>query len=529
MKDNTALSKQAQENKGTPTTGVDFLDLPGWKTERVEERGKLLMVYAKVEVEPFCCEKCSAPMQRNGHVTRQTPQGPTQLIKIADEPIRGKAARIVTRKQKYKCSNEECNWTKVPPLPGICETGKNRHMTQRLRDQVIAQSAHHSNRQLAAMCHLSESTIRDILTEGTYEVGAPPRWLGVDEVFVGGEFRFVLYDIIEKRFFDMLVNNKPATVVKYFRKLPGRENVEVIVMDMSRDYRAQINCCRTAQFNPLIVADKFHVRQLGTKAFSNFRIVLGKQLSKEAEKDLRKNEKVFFKATQKLTPEQREWREQMMSDYPILRDWYTARLNFIRFWEPRGVTLPTPEEVQQRMMTWYEELPPTIKPGLTSLWKTINEWAPEILAYFTSGLELEDGRRPTNGVTESYNKLIHQVAEMGGGNNNFETLRQKVLMRYGRPGALNWDQPARAKKLGLEIAGAGEPQQEEPPTATAVQQKKRAAGRKPKKKGAARKEQAVAPVPSRKIKLEIRTRKKQEEEWLPLFDGLAPNQSEYTD
>ena len=97
--------------------------------------------------------------------------------------------------------------------------------------------------------------------------GAPcPRVLGIDEHFFsrkdGSATTFC--DLAGHKIFDVVLGRSEAALEDFLSKLPGKEHVRVVCMDLSSTYRALV---RKHFPNTQIVADRFHVIRLITLHF----------------------------------------------------------------------------------------------------------------------------------------------------------------------------------------------------------------------------------------------------------------------
>src|SRR5690554_3068577 len=93
-----------------------------------------------------------------------------------------------------------------------------------------------------------------------------PQVLGIDEHFFTRKrgYATTLVDLKNHKVFDVVLGRSEASLRSYMKRLPGKENVRVIVMDLSETYR------RIAQQyfpNAVIVADRFHVVRLVNQHF----------------------------------------------------------------------------------------------------------------------------------------------------------------------------------------------------------------------------------------------------------------------
>ena len=88
-----------------------------------------------------------------------------------------------------------------------------------------------------------------------------PQVLGIDEHFFSRQrgYATTLVDLKNHKVFDVVLGRTEASLGEYLRALPGREQVKIVVMDLSETYRRIV---RLYFPNAQIVADRFHVVRL---------------------------------------------------------------------------------------------------------------------------------------------------------------------------------------------------------------------------------------------------------------------------
>lgn len=95
-----------------------------------------------------------------------------------------------------------------------------------------------------------------------------PIVLGIDEHFFTRKqgFATTLVDLRNHKVFDVVLGRYESDLRSYLARLPGRESVRVVVMDLSEHYRRLV----TRYFpNAMIVADRFHVIRWVNHQFMN--------------------------------------------------------------------------------------------------------------------------------------------------------------------------------------------------------------------------------------------------------------------
>jgi transposase len=93
-----------------------------------------------------------------------------------------------------------------------------------------------------------------------------PKVLGIDEHFFTKKkgFATTFVDLKNHNVFDVTLGRSELSLRSYLRRLPGKDHVQVIVMDLSETYRS---IARRHFPQATIVADRFHVVRLVNQHF----------------------------------------------------------------------------------------------------------------------------------------------------------------------------------------------------------------------------------------------------------------------
>lgn len=143
--------------------------------------------------------------------------------------------------------------------------------------------------------------------------------LGIDEHFFTRKqgYATTLVNMKNHKVFDVMLGHSEASLRSYLKRLPGKENVCVIVMDLSETYR---RLTRKYFHNAMIVADRFHVVRLVNQHLM--------ALWKQGDPQRRKNRGLISLMRRhhwKLTAQQKEKLYQYLAQSPVLRSLYFAK------------------------------------------------------------------------------------------------------------------------------------------------------------------------------------------------------------
>jgi len=247
-----------------------------------------------------------------------------------------------------------------------------------------------------------------------------PRILGIDEHFFTRKrgYATTLVDLKRNKVFDVVLGRSEASLSRYLKALPGRENVQVIVMDLSETYRS---IARRYFPNATIVADRFHVIRLVNQHF----LKAWQQHDPEGRRN-RGLLSLMRRHAWRLAPEQRDNLKRYLQGYPVLGALYDAkqRLNEL-------LLLKTLHRKKaRRMLPKLLELVDQFQASpLRALAKTLQSWLKPIVGMwrFTKN----------NGITEGFHTKMEMMSRRAYGFRNFENYRLRVLTHCGWDGIIN--------------------------------------------------------------------------------------------
>lgn len=208
-----------------------ILNLPDWEILSVGETDDAYRIHARYEPDPEFCPKC-------GVVKPSLHRFGKRENVFADLPHHGKRTEIVVDRQRYKCL--ECRQPPfLEPLPHMDE---HHDATIRMVRWIEQQALRRPFTQVAEQVEISEATVRRIFHAAVQRMEVArkviaPAWLGIDEIHLLGKARCVMTDVKRNRPLDMLADHLLPTVTRRLQTLPGKQNVQVVTMDMWEAYR----------------------------------------------------------------------------------------------------------------------------------------------------------------------------------------------------------------------------------------------------------------------------------------------------
>jgi len=369
-------------------------------------------------------------------------------VELVDLPCFGRAARLVWRKQRWRCRQGSCpatSWTVHDPRIAAPRAALSDRAGRWVTVQVgrMGRAVSDVARELGCDWHTVNDAVvaygQALLEADTARVGTVVA-LGLDEtlffrkgqrhlkqwatsvVDVGGDGRQPkLVEVIEGRTAAVVsgwIDDQPA---------PWRQAILWGVLDMSGPYRKVFN---DSLAHVTQVADPFHVhKHANSKLDECRRRVQNETLGHRGHKDdpLYRSRKLLTKAHERLD----ETGEAKL-------------LSLLEAGDPKGevrMTWHAKETVRAlysiddpaNAEAFIDELiddmaDPDMAPEIRSLAGTLRRWRDEIVAWHRS--------KVTNGPTEGANNLIKRVKRVGFGLRRFRNYRVRVLLYAGRP---NWD------------------------------------------------------------------------------------------
>lgn len=348
-----------------------IVGIPGLEVERVD-RQKGIEVWARPATRPVCLYcgndqlRIKATHKRTVKHTRQGNQVMTLHL----------------RTPKYHC--RQCDRYFRHRFTGIRPRYR---ASEGYRLEVF--EAHHggvTQRKLSRTHRISPATVErwyqyhNDLKRSESVNSACPRIMGIDEHFFTRKkgYATTFVDLRKHKVFDVKLGRSEPSLRSYLSALRGRNNVQVMVMDLSETYRS---IAKTYFPNATIVADRFHVVRLINHHFLN--------VWKQHDEDGRKNRgliSLMRRHEWKLSDEQRENLMNYLSDYPGLKALYHAKQKLIRYVLLKMLTAKRMKRKLPGFLKLIEQLHDS---PLRALAKTLESWLEPIVAIPMLGTSVE--------------------------------------------------------------------------------------------------------------------------------------------
>jgi len=378
------------------------LGLPEVRVMQVEEEEQQITVEVQYRALSASCPRCGQRSAKVHSVSRQSKR---------DQGLWNKVVYLVLHKRRFRCLG--CRKVFSEPDPVF---GARRRSSQRFRQHLGGTAMHQTIRHTAYKEMVGEGLVRRCLTEeagrllGAAAACQSSRVLGVDEFSIkkGQVYDTAIMDIEHKQVLGVVSGRGQKSVEAFLDRLPDREAIEVVVMDMHEPFRQAVELCLPGA---KVVADKFHVIKHVNQALDQVRI----QAKGDKKKELFRSRYLLLKGSERLTEEDNKRLERLFSHYPKLAAAWALKERFRRWYRS-----DTREEAEAGLAQWEESVRQHGPAPFHKLFSMLRDWRKEILNYFD--------HRYTNGFVEGKNNRIKVIKRVAYGYRNTENFRQRIML-----------------------------------------------------------------------------------------------------
>ena len=387
-----------------------ILGLPGVQIQRVERR-RSIHVWAKPTDRPQCVH-CSSNSLRikatHERILKHTRQANQIMLLHLSVP-------------KYHCT--DCNRYFRHRFEGI---RPRLRATEAYRMEVFeAHDGGISQRKLSITHQVSSATVerwyRYHIRRRISEISrrSCPRVLGIDEHFFTRKkgFATTLVDLKNHKVFDVVLGRSEPSLRQYLSRLPGRDQVRVVVMDLSETYRQIV---RQYFPNAMIVADRFHVVRLVNQHFL--------RLWQQHDPVGRKNRGLLSLMRRhhwNLTDDQKENLDRYLQQQPVLHALYEAKQRLMKLLLLKTLLPKQARKAVGKLLTLLAQFAQSPARGLAD---TLQSWLEPIVRMWRFS--------KSNGITEGFHTKMEMISRRAFGFRNFENYRMRVLAQCGWNGVI---------------------------------------------------------------------------------------------
>jgi transposase len=247
-----------------------------------------------------------------------------------------------------------------------------------------------------------------------------PQVMGIDEHFFTRKrgYATTLVDLKNHKVFDVVLGRSEPSLKGYLCRLQGREQVKVVVMDLSETYRSIV---RKVFPNAQIVADRFHVVRLVNHHFL--------KVWQQQDPVGRKNRgllSLMRRHQWKLEPGQRLALQAYLAQWPVLEALYRAKQRLMTLLLVKTVNAKRARRLLPKLMRLLEQFAQSPARGLAA---TLKSWIEPIVGMWRFS--------KSNGITEGFHTKMEMLSRRAFGFRNFQNYRMRVLAQCGWNGIIN--------------------------------------------------------------------------------------------
>jgi transposase len=397
-------------------TVVGVGEWPGW-----------LRVVIETELAAASC--CGADAHRHG----------IREVELVDLPVFGRPARLVWRKQRWRCPACRRTWTEQDP-----EIASSRcAITTRAARWATVQVPHHGRTvaEVAADLDCDWHTVMDaVVIYGTPLIEDPHRFgpvtaVGLDETLFAREGPFrrqrwstQIVDVVRGQLLDVVAGRDAVEPCRWFAAQPEawRDGIGWATLDLSASYRTVFD---TMLPEAVQVADPFHVVRVANTALDECRRrVQNETIGHRGRKPdpLYRARRLLTIAAERLPDDRRE----RLVGLPAASD---PKGEVKLTWHAKEVVRQIYDHTDPALAEmWVDEIIRDFTDSqmpleVRRLGRTIRRWRDQIVAWHRSQV--------SNGPTEAANNLVKRVKRVAFGMRRFRNYRLRALLYAGRP---NW-------------------------------------------------------------------------------------------
>ena len=215
----------------------------------------------------------------------------------------------------------------------------------------------------------------------------------------------MVVDFKNRRLFELVEGRTAGELEAQLGRIPGRENVRYVVLDMCDPYRS---FAQRFFPNARLVADKFHVLRLLSPSINRRRRLI------EGDRRSAALRRLLLRSRFRLEFAERLALDHWLPNHPELAALYEAKEALHSLYRTRGR-----DRAKQALTVLTDRLAASPLPELQTLRCTLLRWRREVLAHFGTGL--------TNGRTEGFNNKAKVVKRRAYGYRSFANYRLRLL------------------------------------------------------------------------------------------------------
>lgn len=390
--------------------GQFITPIPGVKVVRSLEVSIGIILKCSMDSKRAACPRCdSIRVRTKSHVTR----------KLKHALWGGRMVYLHVRVPKLVCRS--CKRYFMLPIPGVLP--KRRASEQFRLDVFHLHQGGITQKHLSTTHRIATATVerwyQDYVSYRVKELSGRkcPIVLGIDEHFFTRKkgYATTLVDLKNHKVFDVVLGRTENSLGHYLERLPGRERVQVVVMDLSETYRRIVEKYFP---NAKIVADRFHVVRWVNHQFL--------RTWSEVDPIGRKNRgllSLMRRHPWNLSPESKINLDRYFEEYPALKAIYDFKNGLMELLLKKGQNQHQAKSLIPQMLWHIEECRRSPLIRFQELARTLKRWLEPIVRMWRFS--------KSNGITEGLHNKMEMISRRAFGFRNFENYRLRVIALCG--------------------------------------------------------------------------------------------------
>jgi transposase len=382
---------------------TSILNIHGFKITSIHGR-KPLVYEAKFAGEVRCPFCKSYDLKKKARYIRR----------LNHESIGLRRTELHLEGRKYHCQG--CKRYFNQRFPGIL---KYKRSTEAFRAEVFERHVNgHTQSYLSRTLGIGTATVErwfhDYLERKVAQSkNTPcPRVMGIDEHFFTRRrgYATTICNLSNNKVYDVTLGRTEAALDAYFAALKGKDQVQVVVMDLSRTYR---NIIAKHFPNAAIVSDRFHVIRLVNHHFL--------KVWADIDPAGRKNRgllSLMRRHRWNLSTAQRNNLYSYLRSFPGLEAIYDFKQDLVSLLLTKKQTARQCRRLILLFLDYINRLKNSALDSLVTLGKTLESWQKEVVRMFRF--------TKNNGILEGFHNKMETISRRAYGFRNFENYRLRV-------------------------------------------------------------------------------------------------------
>jgi transposase len=208
----------------------------------------------------------------------------------------------------------------------------------------------------------------------------------------------------------MLASRTKDVVSKYLYRLPNKQYIELVTMDMWQPYKDAV---RDILPQASVVVDRFHVVRMAIQGMDTVRKDTREHLTGRQSRTLKRDRYILFHRKADLNEQDQFILDLWIGQFPTLGKAYQLKEQFCDLWDVKDR-----QEAIERYGVWLASIPTDLQPAFKPLTTAVGNWKGEIFAWWEHPI--------TNAYTEAIAGLVKLTNHTGRGY-SFKAIRAKLL------------------------------------------------------------------------------------------------------